>query len=430
MLSYLAMHDSKALQRRIDGRSPDLFKAFPPRPQLQVNCLSALRRHEPNDTLVYRQDQTIENVEQIEALSNNIDNILQVFTIRQQRSWTTLDISQGLFQEFLEKYNVYHEFWNCAFAFGRKCGENEFEFPSFRMRQNPVTNSSSIFESSCVLRRAELNNRKLTEGQSSWSIRQTAVYHRRIPILPSAHDSDSILDARRYRSVFLLISPSKSFERHLKSCADVSATEEHAMSWQNILRLLVLDTIKGWQEYMAWMEGEIKEQVRRTFGALPDVFFDPLTDFQINFIDRQTLKQLEDKVTELGVILLTMQNTVLRLCEYVRRLSSEEYSTDLSIVNTIIEELEEHTKEADMNQRRGEALKIRVKSVTQLEKTTNDAAAVKVLTVISLVYLPVTVVTNFFSTQFVRTTDSGSLQVSTGAWILAAIAIPLTILTI
>ena len=31
--------------------------------------------------------------------------------------------------------------------------------------------------------------------------------------------------------------------------------------------------------------------------------FDPLIDFQIDFIDRQTLKQLEDKVTELRVIL-------------------------------------------------------------------------------------------------------------------------------
>jgi hypothetical protein len=94
------------------------------------------------------------------------------------------------------------------------------------------------------------------------------VYHRRIPILPSEHDADSTLHTPRYRSVFLLISPSKSFERHLELCADASGTEEHAMSWQNILRLLVLDAMKGWQEYIAWMDGEIKEQVRGTFQAL------------------------------------------------------------------------------------------------------------------------------------------------------------------
>lgn len=264
MLSYLDIHDSEALQRRIDGRSPDLFKAYPQRPQLQVNYLSALRLPERNNTLIYQQYQTIHDVEQIEAFSNKTNDILQVFTIRQQRSWTTLDISQDLFKGFLEKYGVFHEFWNCAFAFGRKCEENEFEFPSFRMRRTPSANGSNIFESSCVLRRTELNNRKLTEGQSPWSIRQTAVYHRRIPIIRSEHDSDSMLDAPGYRSVFLLISPSESFERQLTLCADALATEKCAMSWQNIVRLLILDATKGWQEYMAWMEEEIREQVHGT----------------------------------------------------------------------------------------------------------------------------------------------------------------------
>ena len=70
MLSYLDIHDSEALQRRIDGRSPDLFKAYPQRPQLQVNYLSALRLPERNNTLIYQQYQTIHDVEQIEAFSN------------------------------------------------------------------------------------------------------------------------------------------------------------------------------------------------------------------------------------------------------------------------------------------------------------------------------------------------------------------------
>ena len=73
-----------------------------------------------------------------------------------------------------------------------------------------------------------------------------------------------MLDTPEYRSVFLLISPSESFERQLTLCADTLATEEHAMSWQNIVRLLILDAMKGWQEYMAWMEEEIREQVHST----------------------------------------------------------------------------------------------------------------------------------------------------------------------
>ncbi|KAF2465827.1 uncharacterized protein BDR25DRAFT_83267 [Lindgomyces ingoldianus] len=331
------------------------------------------------------------------------------------------------------------------------------------MRRTPTLNDCNIFESSFVLRRAELNNRKLTEGQSPWSIRQTAVYHRRIPIVFTEHDSESGHNALRYRSVFLLISPSESFEKQLALCAD-SFARELAMSWQNIVRLLVSDAAKGWREYMAWMEEEIMEQSNRLVFAKVDSerdSFDPLTDYQISFIDRQRLKQLEDKVNDLGIILSTMQQNVLGICDYTRKIGQEEYHADGNVVDAIIEELEEQAKEIEMHVKRGEALKARLNSVTELlsdllnyedaialkaigreaqvenqsmhklaEKSTNDAAAVKVLTVIGLVYLPVTVVTGFFSTQFVNTTDGQSMQVSRSAWLLAAISIPLTVLTI
>ena len=87
------------------------------------------------------------------------------------------------------------------------------------------------------------------------------------------------------------------------------------------------------------------------------------------------------------------------------------------------------------------------------EKGTQDAAAVKVLTVITLVYLPATVVcvsttpcqpstellmfTNFqsfFSTQFVSQQQASGggtiLVIAANAWLFAAIAVPLTLGTL
>ena len=85
------------------------------------------------------------------------------------------------------------------------------------------------------------------------------------------------------------------------------------------------------------------------------------------------------------------------------------------------------------------------------EKSTKDAAAVKVLTMITLIYLPATVVSvcpsiesnlnvglmtwqNFFSTEFVsqKQQSSGSMEVvvSSNAWLFAAISVPLTLCTI
>jgi hypothetical protein len=84
------------------------------------------------------------------------------------------------------------------------------------------------------------------------------------------------------------------------------------------------------------------------------------------------------------------------------------------------------------------------------ERSTEDAAAVKILTVITLIYLPTTIVAvstpwklnstksrskltwrkNFFSTQFVGTDDSGHMSLSDNAWLFAAIGVPLTVFTV
>ena len=66
------------------------------------------------------------------------------------------------------------------------------------------------------------------------------------------------------------------------------------------------------------------------------------------------------------------------------------------------------------------------------EKATEDATAIRFITVITLTYLPVSVVANFFSTAFVtRTSKDGqtTLTVADDWWILAAVAIPLTATT-
>ncbi|KAF2018227.1 hypothetical protein BU24DRAFT_461182 [Aaosphaeria arxii CBS 175.79] len=64
------------------------------------------------------------------------------------------------------------------------------------------------------------------------------------------------------------------------------------------------------------------------------------------------------------------------------------------------------------------------------ERSMLDASAMKALTVISLIYLPTTIVANFFSTSFVQTSENGHMQVTSNAWILAAISAPLTAATI
>ncbi|EON60848.1 CMGC/CDK protein kinase [Coniosporium apollinis CBS 100218] len=402
MTSHLDLYDAESLRAKIGKKTHDLFKAKPVKPQLQVN-----RFLKTGNGVRFARNRDVEDVSQLEALLHESNDSSQIFVIRQDRSWTTLNISQELFEDFISVYGVFSQLWNITFTFGRKCEENEFAFPGFRARRTPRSGSSpNEFygwdpESAYILRRAELNHRMLTEGQSPWSVRQTAVYHK-LGINPnetmssaSAHSSPL---SRRSRSTFLLIAPSQSLEKQLAQSLEMGISNECAVAQCNVHRLLVADSLGGWTEYMAWLEERLSDQSNRMVFAKVGTekeYLSPLTDFNINFIDRQTLKLLEDSVIDLEIILSTMLNTIVGIREHCRkcceRYCREERKGDCDC-DQIVEEFDEHVKEVDLHVRRVKLLRERAKSTTQLEKSTKDAAAVKVLTVIGLVYLPSTIV--------------------------------------
>jgi hypothetical protein len=97
--------------------------------------------------------------------------------------------------------------------------------------------------------------------------------------------------------------------------------------------------------------------------------FDTLTDFPISFVDRQDLKRVEDRVTELRIVLQTMQGSIREICAYVRRVSVREQLLDDSTMCAIIENLEENVKRVDAYQRLGECLNVRVMSVTKIVRS-------------------------------------------------------------
>ena len=93
-----------------------------------------------------------------------------------------------------------------------------------------------------------------------------------------------------------------------------------------------------------------------------------MTDFNINFIDRQTLKLLEDSVIDLQIILSTSLSTIIRMrgqckkcCE--RHCKKGEGKCDC---DQIIEEFDEHVKEVEMHVGRARVLRERAKSIAQL----------------------------------------------------------------
>jgi hypothetical protein len=109
-----------------------------------------------------------------------------------------------------------------------------------------------------MLRRVELKNREVTEGDSIWSIRQTAVYQRREPCVQLQQNRIAPVESR---STFLLVSPSKNVELQISEYLDETTGIGAPLSVWNTHRILIADSLRGWMDYMAYLEKRLKHQV-------------------------------------------------------------------------------------------------------------------------------------------------------------------------
>lgn len=298
------------------------------------------------------------------------------------------------------------------------------------------------------LRYAELNNRSVLEP---WSIRQTAIYHK--------------FKANDRSSSWVMIAPSKSAEtsldRYIKSCKDIAQLNPFE------IHLIVLDTaLANWRPYIIGLTERITKQTDRVLVASVDEK-DPLR--MADFEERQRLKDSEDRLIDILLILDTTGDTITSLLDRYQEFcidrdrtldSGDRVGSDFIVcalqerqkdvhssrnkVKTLLKKVQgttillsnllDHGNGSSLKQLAEEARKENITMRELTEKGTKDAAAVKVLTIITLIYLPATVVSNFFSTQFVsqEQRDGGSNRtvVSSNAWLFAVISIPLTLGTL
>jgi hypothetical protein len=180
-----------------------------------------------------------------------------------------VNISRDLFDGFVQAHSIMPPFWKFMFTFGRKKEENEFQFPHFARRGtagirgllNPFLELRNTYllniELAYMLRRVELHDAR-PGYDNPWSIRQTAVYHK-LSVPKNDAKGQRMTEAK---SMFLLVAPSKNAGSVLSECLSNSTTKESdAMSPWSIHRILVADSLRGWMDYMAYLEKRLKEQV-------------------------------------------------------------------------------------------------------------------------------------------------------------------------
>lgn len=136
MAAYLELDDVDILREKVDRKAHDLFKARPGVAQLQVSRYGSLRTEDGKEESYSLRNQELKNLSDVRTAQQDPSANSEIFFIRQDRSWTTLNISHDLLQGLMRTYEVFPQFWKCVFTFGRKDHENEFEFPEFRARHS------------------------------------------------------------------------------------------------------------------------------------------------------------------------------------------------------------------------------------------------------------------------------------------------------
>ncbi|KAL2824961.1 hypothetical protein BJY01DRAFT_262813 [Aspergillus pseudoustus] len=421
------------LIERVNTRSSKIFKEKHGRAQLELSIID--RIHDGSgDYVLARQPKTqINQIEELKKSSTQTSNeCSRIYTIQHTRSWTTLDISRPLFDQLLDTHKIFNGLWRTILAFGMRLCENEYGFPLPLTRES---RSGKIIhqELAYVIQRVERNGR--LNSESPWSIRQTGVYQK------LTQSERNLEDAK---ALFLLVAPSSATENSVLDELSRKASEwaDSTGSALCVHGCVVAESLKGWVDYMCWLEEQLKLKSAR---IMTSSIYGGSDTRPIGFVekDRQGLKQLEEYINDLLVILRNKVHSIGRIKRSCLQYCSVHRSDKQPcICLRAMEELEEYAAEAQNYQDRVKVLQTEVQSVQsclsdllryqesadikQLTiRNALDATAVKLLTIITILFLPLTLVENFFSTQFV-TTVGGGLQVSVYALIMVAVSLPLT----
>lgn len=90
----------------------------------------------------------------------------------------------------------------------------------------------------------------------------------------------------------------------------------------------------------------------------------------MNFVDRQRLKMIEDKVLDLVIIFDSLHNTLAKLCKQCKAhcLGDACYECNCA---SIVDELEEQMHEAEVNLKKADVLHKRAQGTAQLVRSTS-----------------------------------------------------------
>ncbi|KAF8244930.1 hypothetical protein K440DRAFT_557560, partial [Wilcoxina mikolae CBS 423.85] len=350
-----------------------------------------------------------------------------------------LQITEKAMRKLLTFLRVTPDFLEYLFAYGEK------SLPSDDGQgRATVTNSldGAYAADTCyLLRYVEKNGRSW--NSNPWSIRRTGVYHRYCP------DTQS--------NVFIFLHPkeqTKLQERIHSLCTQ----DESSMPWANPMRLHLL-LLSSYLDNWRWYLSDLGRDFLKTQNTALTIDIRDTDDYTLSFETMLALRNLESKVTPLSTVFggtlptirsLQALNNMLhheqgfnekdhsqianRLSIYESRL--EGYIISTAALQDRIRILTDQLADALNLKNQETAASVNGHMLMLTRDTVDDSATVRVVTLVTLIYLPASFVAtvlgmNLFN--FSGTNNDGKgprFTISKQFWIYIALSVPLTCFTV
>ncbi|CAI6338061.1 unnamed protein product [Periconia digitata] len=401
------------------------------------------------------------NTSMIRSFGKHTQHSFRVFYIRQRNSFSRLQITKEVFEELLSSCHVFPRLKEYVIGLGSKSSDSEVTpLPlKFRPLYESQDNSYHGFECSYLLRYAEHTNRG--GDRRPYSFRQFAVYHRYKPNITTGC------------STWILIGSSTRTEKRIEEFTH--NTDDLMAANPFGLHTVFLDTaIASWLPFLRDLDKTVTYQSNKAVGISVGSDDDSPEFISIDFEDHQEMKVIEDQLAETILFLDSMLDTVTVFRDMYEQF--REHHIDASRIlgdsrnssyntDAVVFGLKEKAREIQHTRKIAVSLLSKVKNTRTLisslleraegyslqklakqgqdentimrrlaEKNNRDSSSMRVLTIITMIYLPCTIVSNFYSTQFVnqKELESGGtkLEYTQNTYIFFAISVPLTLLTI
>ncbi|KAH8652902.1 hypothetical protein BGZ61DRAFT_575095 [Ilyonectria robusta] len=359
----------------------------------------------------------IQSKHDLETHMRNDSFVRRIAIVYQPFSWAPLDVSKSMIHRLLTLANAMRDVWDIVLSFRAQNTEVEEAFSPCSWRRH-----RAMRETSYIFKYPE--RKALGKGNVTWVIRQIGLYHQ--------------YSLESEKNTWLLIFPNRQ-SYSLDRVTEIMDLDEHPLQphlcWQSA-------HIQNWRWYMVDLEKEFHELAM----DILNVEIEETLDFKTTYDQLSSLRYIETRLSPLEPILssyervfneLGFSNAELRERRRISEESANEFSAtlrNLLIQNQALMSNVKHLLSRVHSTIQAASGTISLKSQNTTEQMSNhmlgDSASIRVITAVTLVYLPASFVSGFFGMSFFDARDDSGWSVVPSVWIYFLVAIPMSVLTL